>query len=482
MYIVGDSFVIDEEEQPPTPTTMTLRDYLRETVERYWSSTSLRVRPMKAWAKDRGLIELVECRGSEVLKKHTWACPNCGYVHYDPDSNTNHIRIHNGRLIRLHPDNTDTKQTCHRCVENFDAFYCVKSRANYLNGPFHKAILRGGDYICIEVCGGQYAIHPDGNAVDISSTPGYHHGYRSWSRPRGSTKRLYGVELEILCSTRGDARQQVRKAATELGLAFEIDGSLDRDYGMEIVGPPMSYEEATNPDGVWCKFLGEIQGKATGWDAGTGYGMHVNLNAHAFTVTQLSKFVNFICSNSQLVQAVAGRTATQHCQPALAKDLGGLKSAIISHSRSASVRTLANHFHVGEGGRLRIPAATMNKYLACSIRGEDRVEVRCYRSTIRWDRFKRNIQFADSVHNYVCQASNQVYLEPIHYVRWMSTQQQQYPELCSFLYTRPAWGKHMPVPPSKKVLQYHELSNNDSESARLKPVARPVKKSAATVS
>ncbi|MDG4922245.1 hypothetical protein, partial [Mesorhizobium sp. WSM4989] len=74
------------------------------------------------------------------------------------------------------------------------------------------------------------------------------------------------------------------------------------------------------------------------------------------------------------------------------------------------IRDSAGNWNIGEGHRLT-PGA-MDKYLACSIRDENRVETRSFRSTMRWDRFKRNIQFCDSVQRYMEQASNLDYLLP----------------------------------------------------------------------
>lgn len=464
---------------------MTLRDYIARTLEVHWGDSKCRMTALKDYAIRKKLVKTRKYDGMDVLEFLCWQCETCKQLYHNGTHNTDRLR--SAYMIPYFAGKAANPATvcgCQRCAETA-SFACHITGSRYKHGDFTPVKMQNRKQACYEVNEDRIAKHPDGTYIDATVTAGYHHGYRPWKRPynvgHGEVQpRVYGVELEILCSSKRGAIEAVRKAAIENGLAAERDGSLDGDYGLEVVGPPILYGDIIKADGQWGRFLSDVQGKATGWDAGMGYGMHVNMHTKTFTILQLSKFVNFINHNHELIAAVAGRTATKHCMAAKAETLGGLKSSVRKYGlrtkellQHFGVRDSAGNWNLGDGHR--VTPSSMDKYLACSIRDESRVEVRSFRSTMRWDRFKRNIQFCDSVQRYMEQASNLNYLLPANYLGWLSDHQSDYPELCSFLYCRPAWAKYLTCEPCKKVNELRDLCGNDNDNAKPKTIVRPGK-------
>lgn len=475
---------------PPKEVRMTTRQLIIDIIERWWykQDRTGRISRIQSWAIEKGFVETVWLNaGFLALKKHTATCSNCDAIgmpdehryaactidgRSDPPIIVDTISRIDGRSGRA----TEYAKYCGACVDNH-SFCCSMTGVRYGSEQFTPVRVVDHGTACLEANKKNLALHPDGMYVNVNSNADYHHGYRAWDcvsgYPRSRCRlesiskafNMFGIELEIMANSTSDA-VKVRRAAVECGLAAERDGSLDGDYGIEIIGPPQEYDVATSTDSPWFKFLDAIQGKARGWDAGTGYGMHINMNAKAFSTTELSKFMTFICHNDTLATVIAGRPLNRYCRSVSADELGGLKASIRQHDIE-HIKDAINYYGVG-----CIPHAATDKYQAAAIRGHDRAEVRMFRSTIRWDRFKRNIQFADSVRQYVLQESNATYLDVNNYLAWIANSQHHYPELASYLYSS-VYSTAMPLPPVKKTVELLPQAHALSDTYRLP--ARPAR-------
>lgn len=258
--------------------------------------------------------------------------------------------------------------------------------------------------------------------VGIDDRPVFVPGAMSRSKPRVVTldppsihQMVFGVELEILCkSDKKDSVKTVCNLARKHGLLAEHDGSLNRDYGVEIVGPPFPMEDYSKTDdkgefnGVWATFLKSILGYANGWKAGTGYGMHISINATALTEAQKGKFNYFINSSRALCETIAGRPESSY-----AKFMN---------------RSLAKHARAN-GDKYQAAGMTPK---SSSARNE-RIEVRIFRSTILYERMLRNVQFCDSVVQYIRQCSISQSGRYTEYLGWLMQNHFFWPHLCKFL-------------------------------------------------
>lgn len=194
--------------------------------------------------------------------------------------------------------------------------------------------------------------------------PGYHSvvpEWRSGTVLEDPTKLLFGIELEI----RSVNRRMICTKAEEIGWVGEQDGSLCRQTGLEVVAKPESFEEISDPKGRWKTFLNEIRGKCRGWDAGKHYGMHISVSRQAMDQKHQIRFVCFFHDNTKLCEFIAGRSQNDYCKfYKKQKDLSALRPE--------------------------------SKYEAACVRGDHRIEVRIFRSTVSESGFMRNVEFTHS--------------------------------------------------------------------------------------
>jgi hypothetical protein len=436
-----------------------------------------RVAKVQQWAIKKGLVEVAKIRdGRLALAEHADKCDCCGEMTFTREArNFTSVRDYlSDTVLDINKRGGAVfGQTCTTCGRD-KVFFCHMQGSQCMKDKLTPVVVFNHGTCCLELNAKKLAKHPDGMYVDITSNQEYHHGYRAWDYNQGGlrgqctlesdikAKCLYGAELEIMANSDASANA-IRRAAVELGLVAERDGSLDQDYGIEIIGPPMTYDEITASDSVWRKFLDSIRGKALGWDAGQTYGMHVNLNRIAFSLIEVSKYVTFVNENTMLAELVGGRPLNSYCNGMSAIDMGGLKASlqgwVDKGSYGEDIGGVIDYFNCNNGS---VPVAETSKYLAAAIRSKARIEVRMFRSTIRWDRFKRNIQFADSVRQYILQASNRDYLAQQNYLDWMSVNQHHYHELSAFLYCS-SLSSRMKAPPSKKTLELQPSALNVSD-------------------
>jgi hypothetical protein len=192
-----------------------------------------------------------------------------------------------------------------------------------------------------------------------------------WRHPSYRNQILFGVELEILATRNQTSLAMISSAAKAQGFLAERDGSLDSNYGVEIIAPPLSIEDCASQ---WKSFLSSIHGRATGWQAGTGYGMHVSFSRKPLSNLHAGKLLQFVHANQALCEDVAGRSANEWCR-----------------YRQKSVL-------VGAYERI------MEKYEALAIRGNYRWEMRIFRSTLKFEGFMRNVEFVKACIDFTKQA------------------------------------------------------------------------------
>ncbi len=238
-------------------------------------------------------------------------------------------------------------------------------------------------------------------------------------------QRKYGIELEIECNDESD-RPNVCRIASRLGLLAEDDGSLDDYRGVEIIGPPLTYQEVHDPKGIWLMFLEQVKGMACGWSAGLdtecSYGMHVSLNRMAMTPATAGKIYNAFHSMEDLCVAVAGRRGGDFHEYISDDDF-------TKHQLQKSTPTVKR---VICGYR----NAETPKYESASVRTPSRLEVRIFRSCLNADRFLRNVQFCSAMWDWAVASSIQTSGSEECFLRWFGSVQYYYPELACFLANR----------------------------------------------
>lgn len=164
---------------------------------------------------------------------------------------------------------------------------------------------------------------------------------------RDFEKQVYGVELEIWA-----AKAKETYSALPKGFAGERDGSIDRCHGLEIIGPPLTFNQYLQR----CPWKGILKLIPTGHKANAKYGMHVNVNREGMTSKGEDGFVDFITTNTGFCQIVAERPDNQE-----------------NHSYSQEY--------------------TDDKHCAVNQLNDERLEVRIFKTVDDWPRFMKNIKF-----------------------------------------------------------------------------------------
>lgn len=265
--------------------------------------------------------------------------------------------------------------------------------------------------------------------------PGYHSVVPEW-RNGGAledpTKLLFGIELEI----RSVNRRMICTKAEEIGWVGEQDGSLCRQTGLEVVAKPESFEEISDPKGRWKTFLNEIRGKCRGWDAGKHYGMHISVSRQSMDQKHQIRFVCFFHDNTKLCEFIAGRSQNDYCKfYKKEKDISALRPE--------------------------------SKYEAACVRGEHRIEVRIFRSTVSESGFMRNVEFTHSAVEFTKALSNSKTGEFSHeeFEGWLKndSHKSRYPNLYEHMFMPD--GKPRP-PKSTKKDELPQIAPGELEAER----------------
>jgi len=286
------------------------------------------------------------------------------------------------------------------------SFYCRCSDKHYHSDDF-TPIECDGEKVCLEHCRDKieldngvyyYKIIVNDDNVDDSGRSPYHSVKRLSSRHQG-----IGVELELECHS--DIWNFCDKARS-FGIFAEDDGSLDEETGVELIGPIAPFE-----DYVKWKHWGPMfdifkEHDCIGHDADGDYGIHVSLSLSLFSDLDLSKFVLFFNTCSRLCKIVAQRDTIY----------SGSYGCQREHKRFKKTFT--------------------DKYEAVKVDAV-RAEVRIFRSTIRKDRFLKNIEFCEAVRHAVKTMSAGTVLRQAEaekaFLTFLTKERKTYPNLYNFL-------------------------------------------------
>lgn len=338
------------ENAPVDKRTEKLRNWLDNHVDRFHASD---------WLFPTDSI-LPRCYHVEDLQH----CEKCGN-YFTSDTTFQVVNVRGGF----------SELWCSDCYRDH-AFFCDGSDEFYDSREFN----------CIEYNGSDYeesnlpASYPDDDddesdesdeSVDDYGRGDYHDLDRNWPT-QDDNADLFGVELEMR-GTSGDNLRHICSVANDHGFLPERDGSLNETFSVEIVAPPMPLKKFRN--GNWKTFLDAVRGKAQGWGCGTGYGIHVSIGRKNITALQQAMFIRFFNTddNQAFCEKIAGR---RH-------------NTWASYSERHPWKLATRH---GMG---------TTRYAAAAIRGPERIEVRIFRSTLKFSSFLKNVQFVAALLDFV---------------------------------------------------------------------------------
>lgn len=232
---------------------------------------------------------------------------------------------------------------------------------------------------------------PDYDYEDDSYVIGHYH-----SRPRDWTvdmndPTLLGLEIETLFPEDEDM-DAIALHATNYGklpVIPEEDGSLD-DEGVEFIFKPISFKDLVDNCYIH-ECVSRLSAKnVLGHDAGTGYGLHISINAKPMANLHVGRFCMFFHNNKTFVEKIARRR---------------------------------DHYFYRYNNHLTVDGfeEETDKYLAATRRSKNRVEVRVFRSTLSWPTIQASCQFVHSVRIFSENCGVDA-LRSANYLEWLSTQ------------------------------------------------------------
>lgn len=283
-------------------------------------------------------------------------CERCGQLYYHDD--TQEVQVSNSRW----------EMWCDECRNN-NAFWCSGSETWYSDDEYRSVEFDGELYEESNLPDAYWDEDEDDGSEPVRGLLDYHSDTRTrngW-RKYDANHDLFGVELEMRGTTHLYLEDLCKKAH-ELKFIPETDGSLHKSHSLEVVGYPMPLKDYRK--GPWAEFLKVARGRSEGWNAGKGYGIHISIGRTQLTPMEQSKLVHFFTKNKSFCEMIAGRASGNWAH---------------YNSQRWSV------------GRM----STTDRYCAVSLRNQDRIEIRAFRSTIDPASFLKNVQFVAACMQFV---------------------------------------------------------------------------------
>lgn len=260
-------------------------------------------------------------------------------------------------------------------------------------------------------------------------TPGYHaiERPRWWRNASG-----IGMELEILTTNPLELRKQLPPE-----ILAEVDGSIDRNYGLELIGGPYDLDKYTNDKTPWKEIVEFAQKNGCkGHNAGEFYGIHLSLSKSLFSTLHGAKFVVFFNQQAELCQLIAQRSSIYNGSYGARKKVKDVIYNDGSYSRNIEYTDPVTRTYKPMKG------ITYNRYLTETTKYEPvradgrRYEVRIFRSNLRWERILKNVEFVDAVKEFTRDASivdiSTPYKGTAAFLYWLG-KNPAYPNLKKFL-------------------------------------------------
>lgn len=245
-----------------------------------------------------------------------------------------------------------------------------------------------------------------------------------------------GVELETML-TDGDADEKVYDVRRELGRDYIVgkhDGSLEYDGypGIEFVTRPTSLRVHVDKFGGWTDTIGDL----IAWKAKC-CGMHVHVDANAFTKATLGKMIQFYNAqgNVYFIRRIAGRhpDIDEQAQHYAARDTASYNTAhpvIALKGKPGGARyTMINLTNLGRRQSERLGVTPRQPG------SSNTVEIRIFRASLRKERLLAQLEFTHALIMY-CRVAGFREMKHVHFTAWLA-KYSDYPNLRKFLALAP---------------------------------------------
>lgn len=178
--------------------------------------------------------------------------------------------------------------------------------------------------------------------------------------------RILGLEIETYVENLDCIPDSLKLCK----VVAERDGSLDHHHGVEFIFAPATLDQLTPTCDIakWAEY--HRKNKTKGWNAGTGYGMHISINAKGLSDLHVGKILHFVNGNRTFCERIAGRAQND------------------------------SYFEYGCNS-LAVDSKSLDyKYRAAAKRSKTRIEIRIFRSSLNFARIRRNFEFVDAIREF----------------------------------------------------------------------------------
>jgi hypothetical protein len=331
-----------------------------------------------------------------VTKADAYHCP-VGDCWYSDDDEFVNAHNRDGDEIRAHIDSVNSSSEFFQCDRSGEYYSRRWYSRVFVADMSEHWCLEDNDYDITYCEDDDYYYVDSDNMPSRCRIPSYHSQSRRWRIPSGIT---LGTELEVYVD---DAEHAYTNRASEI--IGERDGSLDSEYGIEFIGPPMNYMDYLKPRNPWAVTLEGINDAGCvedkDFDRKDGYGMHVSVGRSALSSEVQARFVLFINNCQDFSEFIAQRSANRWAQYDK-KDVKHVQESFIACGI------------FGQWG---------SKYSATHIDSE-RIEVRIFKSVTEPELFQKNIDYVYSALMFVTEHDDIADVISVHkYLTWLNGQE-----------------------------------------------------------
>lgn len=291
------------------------------------------------------------------------------------------------------------------------------------------------DYDTYREVSGEYDDYDD-DEEDSDGLRDYHSSDRYFSEENETPHvPALGVELEVYSEHRRKSVYAAKNVTSDW--YFEHDGSLDDDYGFEIISQP--YGPLEWPEQAKSVLDALTKSGAVAYtqpDDDACYGIHVNVHRRSLSRLQEARMLMFLLDDTNLdfVRAIAQRNA-----------IYGGNSINFGSVKKATVRNVG-----GFNNDMR--PYSLGKYSPLNLH-DNLAEFRIFQSTLYYPSFMKNLEFVWALIEWTnVKSATGCSTNHLDFVKWLGAspaRERQYPNLMAFLRKPSYMGK-----------QYHERIYN----------------------
>ena len=243
---------------------------------------------------------------------------------------------------------------------------------------------------------------------EVHGRNGYHNSRRDmWPKMADDIVKAGGIPMGIELETRATHYVDIDDLCLGSGWLAESDGSLDEESGVEFITPPLNMGECAKAGSELHNFILKLRkNHFIGWDAGTDYGMHINVDRESFNNHLHQACFALTINNAQaLSEVVAGRRETHWA----------------TYNMKATDEAIE-----------RARFAGSDHYSAVAIRSRV-LEVRIFRSTLKWSSVQKNIQYVQAAFEFAKKQDLKAAISQTRFRAYIMRHAKAYPQLVEFL-------------------------------------------------